>query len=135
MIKEFRDFINRGSFVEIAVAFVMGAAFGAVVTALTTRVISPLIALIFRVPDLSGIGTFGEVDPATGVPAGSLGAFLSALINFVIIAFVIFLVVRAYNKLNERLKEPAAEAGVSEAEDVVLLRQIRDALTTQPPRP
>ena len=134
VIKEFRDFVNRGNFVDIAVAFVMGAAFGTVVTALTARIISPLIALVFEVSDLSGVGTFGAVDPATGQPTGSVGAFLAAVLNFVIIAFVMFLVVKAYNAFNARLKEPQAEAGVSEPEDVVLLREIRDALTAQPPR-
>lgn len=131
MIQEFRDFINRGNFVDIAVAFVVGAAFGTVVSALTTRVVSPLIALVFSVPDLSSMWTFGEVDPETGVPAGSVGAFVGALLNFVIVAFVMFLVVKAYNRFQRLHAEPEPEEVPAEPDEVTLLREIRDALVEQ----
>ena len=122
MFAEFRDFIDKGNFVDIAVAFVMGAAFGAVITALTERIVSPLIGMIVTLPSMESIGRFGPVDPATGVPAGSLGAFLEAFLNFLVIALVMFFVVKAYN----RLRKPA-ESGAP-PEDVVLLRDIRDEL-------
>ncbi len=121
MIGEFRDFINKGNFVDIAVAFVIGVAFGAVVTTLVSRIVSPLIAMIFNVPDLSGIWMFGKIDEVTGLQSGSVGAFLAALLNFVVIAFVMFLVVRTYNR--HRTPETVADA-----EELVLLREIRDHL-------
>ena len=75
MIKEFRDFISRGNLVDLAVAFVMGVAFARVVTALTDRIVTPLIGLIFNLEGLEELGTF-----AGG--AGSVGAFIQALLNF-----------------------------------------------------
>ncbi len=133
MLREFRDFVNRGNFVDIAVAFVMGAAFGAVTTTLTQRVVGPLVGLLVEV-DLEGWGTFGPTNPETNQPAGSVGAFLEALVNFVIVAAAMFLVVKAYNRFRERHSgEPAAEEDVSEPEDVVLLRQIRDSLRAAQP--
>lgn len=122
---EFREFISRGNLVEIAVAFVMGAAFTGVVNALTGRVVSPLIGMITDVSALEGVWTFGSVDPATGVPQGSVGAFLAAVINFLIVAAVTFAVVRAYNALRgpEQSGEPAPLP-----EDVALLAEIRDLL-------
>ena len=122
MLREFRDFVNKGNFVEIAVAFVIGAAFGTVVTALTERIVSPLIGMIVRIPSLEGIGVFGPPDEATGLRAGSVGAFAEAFLNFLIIAFVMFLVVKVYNRFREQEK-PAGPP-----EEVVLLREIRDEL-------
>lgn len=113
MIKEFRDFISRGNLVEIAVAFVLGVAFASLVAAFIDRIIGPLIAMIFGIGDLSALGTFGD--------NGSVGAFLQAIINFLIVAWVMFLVVKAYN----RMRKPAEMAP---AEDIVLLREIRDSL-------
>jgi hypothetical protein len=69
MIRAFREFISKGNFVDIAVAFVMGAAFGSVVTALTERIVSPLIGMIVTVPSMDGIGRFGSEDPATSCAA------------------------------------------------------------------
>lgn len=140
MIREFRDFINRGNFIDIAVAFVVGAAFGTVVSAFTGRIVTPLIGLLFGSPDWDDIGTFGEVAPGPDgqlgtpddVPSGSVGAFLEASVNFLIVAFAMFLVVKAYNTFKNRTAEPEAEEGVSEREDITLLREIRDALTTTP---
>jgi large conductance mechanosensitive channel len=121
MIREFRDFVNKGNFVDIAVAFVVGAAFGSVVTTFTERLVSPLVGMIVSLPSLERIGQFGPEDPATGLPTGSVGAFVEALINFVIIAFVMFLVVKVYSRFRyETVAEPP--------EDIVLLREIRDEL-------
>ncbi len=116
MINEFKEFISRGNLIEIAVAFVLGVAFASVVTTLTERVIGPAIGLVFQLDDLSALGTFGD--------NGSLGALLQAVINFVIVAWVMFLVVRAYN----RMRKPAGEALAEPTEDIVLLREIRDSL-------
>ncbi|HEY5649868.1 MAG TPA: large conductance mechanosensitive channel protein MscL [Acidimicrobiia bacterium] len=120
MIQEFKDFINKGNMIDLAVAFVMGVAFASVIGAFTDRIVSPLIGLIFNVDNLDGLWTF-----ANG--AGSVGAFIGAFINFVIIAFVMFLVVKAYNNM-----KPAVEAASTEdPEDVKLLREIRDSLKAQ----
>ncbi len=131
MIKEFKDFINRGNLVDIAVAFVLGVAFSSVVTTLTTRIVSPLIGLIFDLRSLDGLWTFGDVNPETGIPAGSVGAFIEASLNFVIVAFVMFLVVKAYNRMKASLdgpEEPAAEEPEL-SDEVKLLIEIRDALS------
>lgn len=124
MLKEFKDFISKGSLIDIAVGFVMGVAFASVVSTFVGRIVNPLIGMIFSVSSLDTTMTFGKVDAATGLPAGSVGAFLGALINFVIVGFVMFLVVKAYNRM--KAKEEAAPA--EPAEDIVLLTQIRDAL-------
>lgn len=112
MIKEFKDFINKGNLIEIAVAFVMGVAFAAVVTSLTEDIINPIIGKVFTVEGLTDWAP-------TGI---GLGAFLVAAINFMIVGFVMFLVVKAYNKMQKDQAEPAP------SEEVVLLREIRDSL-------
>lgn len=122
MLKEFRDFINRGNLIDIAVAFVIGVAFAGVVAALTDRIVGPLIGLIFNLSGLDRVGVFGRA--VEGVKQGSLGAFLQAIINFLIVAFVMFLVVKAYN----RFKTPIDETPGAPPEDIVLLREIRDSL-------
>ena len=136
MIAEFKEFIARGNMVELAVAFVLGVAFQSVIAAITGRVLTPLIAWVFGEPDFDTLLTFGAVDPETGVPAGSFGAVLTALLNFLLVAIALFLVVRTYNRLQRREEEVAAEPEPEpepepgpDREDVVLLREIRDALT------
>jgi large conductance mechanosensitive channel len=113
MIKEFRDFINRGNLVDIAVAFVMGVAFAAVINSLTNDIINPIIAKIFSVDDLAN----------WVVEDIRIGAFLVAIINFVIVAFVMFLVVKAYNRMREE-----AEVAEEPSEEILLLREIRDGV-------
>jgi large conductance mechanosensitive channel len=125
MFKEFKEFLMKGNLVEIAVAFVMGAAFSRVVTTFTGRVVSPAIAKVFGLPDLDGLWTFGEV--VDGVAAGSFGALLAAILDFVIVAFVMFLVVKAYNKAQAQ-KESEVKEDAGPSEDIVLLTEIRDAL-------
>ena len=94
MVKEFRNFINRGNVVELGVAFVMGASFKSLVDVFTKRLIEPLIGLIINLPNLDNLGLFGDVDPNSGLQSGSFGAFLGEIINYLIIAFVMFLVIR-----------------------------------------
>lgn len=102
----------------------MGVAFAQVVGAFTNRIVSPLIGLIFDLDALAGVWTFGDAIGEDGFPIGSVGAFIEALLNFLIVALVMFFVVRAYNKMQTASEEE--EAGP--AEDVVLLTEIRDAL-------
>lgn len=125
MIKEFRDFINQGNLVDMAVAFVLGVAFASVVTALTTRVVSPLIGMVFNLSSLETMGTFGATDPETGLPAGSVGAFAQASLNFLIVGLVMYFVVKAYNRTQEPEPELEPEA---DPEDIELLRRIAAAL-------
>jgi large conductance mechanosensitive channel len=118
VIQEFREFINRGNFVDIAVGFVMGLAVAGVVTALVERLIMPLIALAVGEPNFDAIGTFGD--------NGSIGAVITALVNFLLIALALFLIVKAYNRMQRtQPEEPEPEA---DPDDVVLLREIRDEL-------
>ena len=124
MLKEFRDFISKGSLIDIALGFVMGVAFASVVSAFVGRIVNPLIGMIFNVSSLDTSLTFGTIDEATGLPAGSVGAFLGALLNFVIVGFVMFMVVRAYNRMKAKEEEAPAEP----SEDIVLLTEIRDSL-------
>jgi len=128
VIAEFKEFISRGNMVEMAVAFVLGVAFQSVISAITGRVLTPLIAWIFGEPDFDALLTFGAVDPETGLPTGSVGAVLTALLSFFLVAVALFLVVKAYNRLQRQgdSTEPEPEA---EPAEVVLLREIRDALS------
>lgn len=121
MLQGFRDFIARGSALELAVGVVIGAAFGAVVEALTDKVLNPLIGAIFGQPDLDRIVVIstrgGEILP---------GAILTALINFLLVAAAVyFLVVVPVNKLASLRKQEVEE---EIAEDVALLTEIRDLL-------
>lgn len=127
LLKEFKDFISRGNLVDIAVGFVMGLAFAGVVQAFVGRIVNPLIGLLFNVSSLDTWLTFGKIDEATGLPAGSVGAFIGAFINFLIVAWVMFLVVKAYNRMKAAEEEAAPAAP---PEEVVLLREIRDSLNT-----
>lgn len=128
MVQEFKDFINRGNLVEIAVAFVMGVAFADVIAAFTNRIISPLIGIILSLDNLDRVGTFGDAVGEDGVPVGSLGAFIEALINFLIVALVMFFVVRAYNRMKAAYDDPAEEEAPEPSDEVKLLAEIRDSL-------
>ncbi|APR51595.1 large conductance mechanosensitive channel protein MscL [Sphingomonas koreensis] len=137
MLSEFKAFIARGNVLDLAVAVIIGAAFGKIVTSLTEDIIMPVIGKIFGGLDFSSYFlVLGEV-PANlqgstdyaalkkaGVPLLGYGEFVTQAVNFLIIAFIIFLLVRAVNRVVPKAPEAAAE----EAADVVLLREIRDEL-------
>lgn len=135
MLQEFKEFVNRGNVVELAVAFVMGVAFKPIIDNLVERILMPVVGMVVGQPNFDTVGTFAcepGLDPtanivtADSVCAGSVGAVLTATINFLLVAFALFFVVRAYNRMNrEEEGEPEPEA---DPEDVVLLRQIRDQL-------
>ena len=129
MVKEFRDFINRGNVVELGVAFVMGASFKSLVDVFTKRLIEPVIGLIINLPNLENLGLFGDVDPSSGVQSGSFGAFLGEMINYTIIAFVMFLVIKAYNHFENLVADEEMDTGnVAESKEVQLLKEIRDGI-------
>lgn len=138
MLQEFREFINRGNVVELAVAFVMGVAFKPIIDNIVDRVLMPIIGMIVGQPNFDTVGTFAcepGLDPTTGIVvgdtvcAGSIGAVLTAIINFVLIAVALFFVVKAYNRMNR--PQPETPEPEADPEDVVLLREIRDALRTR----
>ena len=131
MLKEFKDFAMKGNLVDIAVGFVMGAAFKQVVTSFTGGIVSPLIGLIFKADfkDVKYIikeGVADEAGKVTGEVAIMYGEFLTNVIDFIIVAFVMFMVVKAVNAMKKK-EEPAPEApkGPSQEE---LLAEIRDLL-------
>jgi large conductance mechanosensitive channel len=117
-ISEFKAFAMRGNVVDLAVAVVIGGAFGKIVSSLVDNIFMPLIGVI-----LGGVDFTGYAFPV-GDAAITYGKFIQAVIDFVIIAFVIFLVVKAMSKVQK--KEEAAPAEPSE--EVKLLREIRDAV-------
>ncbi len=123
MLKEFKDFIMKGNLIEIAVGLILALAFKTVVDRLVDSVITPIIAAIGGQPNFSSL----SVDVGDGVVR--YGRFLDALISFVIIGFVLFLVVKAYNRMVDlaRRKGETEETG-EDTEQIVLLREIRDSL-------
>jgi large conductance mechanosensitive channel len=139
LLSEFRAFIARGNVVDLAVGVVIGAAFGKIVSALVDGVVMPLLAMAtggVRVDQWKLVMKPAVLDAAGKVASPEVavqyGNVLQAGIDFLIIALVIFLVLRAYN----RLRAPVVEVAAGPAEDVVLLREIRDLLQGRPsPRP
>ena len=136
MLKEFRDFIAKGNVIDLAVAVIIGAAFATIVASLTDEIIMPIVGAIFGGADFSNhfillsapAGYEGSMsDYAALKEAGAAmigyGAFITAVINFLILAFIIFLLVRWANKLMKKKEEEVA--GPTEID---LLTEIRDAL-------
>jgi large conductance mechanosensitive channel len=133
MMSEFKEFIAKGNVLDLAVGVIIGAAFGKIVTSLTDDLIMPVVGRIFGGLDFSSkyLVLSGDVAPGTPLDAArkaganvlAYGSFVTAVINFLIMAFVIFQIVRAANKAMP--PAPAAPAGPSEVD---LLTEIRDAL-------
>jgi large conductance mechanosensitive channel len=121
MLKEFRDFINRGNVMDLAVAVILGAAFVAIVNSLVNDIIMPLIGLLLGRLDFSALSI------TAGSAVIAYGKFIQAIVTFVIVAFVVFLLVRTINKMQK--PQPAVPAAPPEPSDEVkLLTQIRDLL-------
>jgi large conductance mechanosensitive channel len=131
MLKEFKEFAMKGNLVDIAVGFVMGAAFNKVVASFTGGIVSPLIGLLFdaNFNDLKYIlkeGAMNDAGEKVGEVALLYGEFLTNLIDFIIVAFVMFMIVKGVNKMKKKEEEaPAPDPGPSEKD---LLMEIRDAL-------
>jgi large conductance mechanosensitive channel len=152
MLKEFRAFIMRGNVLDLAVAVIIGAAFGKIVTSLTDDVIMPVIGKIFGGLDFSSYfvrmgsvpsGYAGSLSDyaalkKAGVPLLGYGAFATQLVNFVIVAFIIFMMIRAVNRASALIEREAARmlreekatpvAPELEPVEIALLREIRDEL-------
>lgn len=142
MFKEFGAFIARGNVLDLAVGVIIGAAFGTITKSLTDDLIMPVIGWIFGGFDFSSYFVrLGEI-PATykgspadyaalkaaGVPLFGYGEFLTVVINFVILAFMVFLLVRAVNRAMTMAVKEQEAAPAAEPADVALLREIRDEL-------
>lgn len=124
MLKEFKEFALKGSLIDTAIAFVMGAAFASVTTKFIDGIFMPLIALIFQVGDMANMKFLlkAAVVDATGkitTPESAImyGSFLAAIINFIVIAFVMFILIKAINKTN---KEVPAEVAAPSSTDTLL---------------
>lgn len=134
MLKGFKDFIMRGNVIDLAVAFVIGAAFSKVVSALVDNVLNPLIAGLFRVPDLSSFATWtinngGTPMDVTDDAIVSFGALLNALIAFLLVAAAVyFAVVMPLNKLAAMSKKDEAIGEPEGPTEIALLTEIRDSL-------
>lgn len=131
MLKEFKEFAMKGNLVDIAVAFVMGAAFNKIVSSFTGGIVSPLIGLVFKsdFKDQKWIlqdGVADETGNMVGEVALMWGDFVTNLIDFIIVAFVMFMVIKGINKMKK--KEEPAPAAASGPSDNDLLVEIRDLL-------
>lgn len=125
MWKEFRDFINRGNVIDLAVAVIIGGAFGAIISSLVNDIIMPLIGLL-----MGGVD-FASLAVQVGDAQVLYGSFIQAVVNFVLIAFVLFLIVRGFNKMQEsraKEEEEALPAPPEPSPEEKLLAEIRDLL-------
>jgi large conductance mechanosensitive channel len=130
MLKEFRDFINRGNVIDLAVAVVIGGAFTAIVNSLVKDIITPILGVLMGGIDFTGLSI------TVGQAVITYGNFIQAIINFLIVAWVVFLVVRSINQLQRRFErtkkeEEAPPPPPLPPAEVVLLTEIRDLLKQQ----
>ena len=140
MINEFKQFIFRGNVLDLAVGIIIGAAFTAIVSSLVDDIIMPPIGLALGGVDFSqlfvvlkGDGTYNTIEQAkeAGAVTWNIGLFINAVIKFLIVAFAVFLLIKAVNKMM-RKPPPAPAAPPPTAEEVLLLREIRDNLAKRP---
>ena len=123
-MNEFKEFISKGNVMDMAVGIIIGGAFTAIVTALVDSILMPIIGAI------SGGHSVEDMAWKIGNASIGYGAFIQAVINFLLVAWVLFLIIKALNKAKSALTKPADEAAEEEAvpEDIALLTEIRDLL-------
>lgn len=127
MLKEFREFIMRGNILDLAVAVIIGAAFTAIVTSLVQDILMPIIGILTGGIDFSGLSA------KMGEAVITYGKFIQAVVNFLIVAWIIFMLVRSINRIQRRFSKPAEPAApAAPPEDILLLREIRDLLKQYP---
>ncbi|MCA1925920.1 MAG: large conductance mechanosensitive channel protein MscL [Thiobacillus sp.] len=137
IVSEFREFAVKGNAMDLAVGVIIGAAFGKIVESIVNDLIMPVIGAIFGGFDFTNLfitlGTVPEGVAMTlaelkkaGVPVFAYGSFLTILLNFIILAFIVFMLVKQVNRLKKEAPPPAPPAT---PEDIVLLREIRDSLS------
>jgi len=122
MIKEFKEFIARGNVIDLAVGVIIGGAFGKIVTSIVNDLLMPLIGVVSGGIDFTGL-SFKIKDAEI-----KYGNFLQNVIDFLIIAFCIFILVKIVNKVTKKKEQPVEEKPAPKPEDVVLLEEIRDLL-------
>ncbi len=138
MISEFKEFAVKGNVIDLAVGVIIGGAFGKIVDSVVSDLIMPVVSMVFGRMDFSNwFLPLAKVPPGTpetlealrkaGVPVLAYGSFFTVAINFLILAFIIFMMVKQINRL-KRAQPEAPPAPVETAEDVLLLREIRDSL-------
>ncbi len=118
ILKEFKEFAMKGNIVDLAVAVIIGGAFGKVITALTESIIMPVIAMVL------GKGGVSDMTVTAGKTVFPIGLFLQAVIDFILIAFVLFLIIKAMNARKKKVEAAPAPT----PEEIILLREIRDGL-------
>ncbi len=140
MVQEFREFAIKGNVIDLAVGVIIGGAFGKIVDSIVSDLIMPLVGAAFGKLDFSNLFVvLGAIPPGTattldalkkaGVPVFAYGSFITVAVNFMILAFIIFLMVKQINRLKREAPPPATEAApATPPEDIVLLREIRDSL-------
>ena len=137
-VKEFKEFAMRGNVIDLAVGVVIGGAFGKIVDSVVSDLIMPVVGLVFGKLNFSNLflvlGTVPEGTAHTldalkkaGVPVFAYGSFITVAVNFFILAFIIFMMVKQVNKLR-KVAPPTAPEPAATAEDILLLREIRDSL-------
>ena len=125
MLKEFKEFISKGNVMDMAVGIIIGGAFTAIVTALVDNIITPLLGII------TGGVSFAERVITVGTASIQYGLFIDAIIKFLLVAWVLFLIIKALNKAKAAVvkeEEPEPEAPEEKPADIVLLEEIRDLL-------
>ena len=137
MIQEFKEFAVKGNAMDLAVGVIIGGAFGKIVDSIVGDLVMPLVSRIVGKIDFSNLFVVLGDNPnnlaglaelkKAGIPVFAYGSFLTILVNFVILAFIIFMMVKQMNRLRKETPAPEPEAPAT-PEDVVLLREIRDSL-------
>ncbi len=140
IVQEFKDFAVKGNVIDLAVGVIIGGAFGKIVDSVVGDLIMPVVGSVFGKLDFSSLFVvLGTVPPGTansldalkkaGVPVFAYGNFITVAVNFTILAFIIFMMVKQINRLKREAPAPAAPPEPpAPAEDIVLLREIRDSL-------
>jgi large conductance mechanosensitive channel len=141
MLQEFKEFAVKGNVIDLAVGVIIGGAFGKIVTSMVNDIIMPIVGSVFGNLDFSNLFVvLGKVPEGTGaslaeltkagVPVLAYGSFITVAVNFMIMAFIIFMMVKQVNRLKrETVAAPAAPAAPAPTpEDITLLREIRDSL-------
>jgi len=141
IVKEFKEFAIKGNVIDLAVGVIIGGAFGKIVDSVVADLIMPVVGLVFGKLDFSNLYiALGQIPAGTtdtleglkkaGVPVFAYGHFITVAVNFLILAFIIFMMVKQINRLKRETpaETPVETAPAAPAEDIVLLREIRDSL-------
>ena len=138
MVQEFKEFAVKGNAMDLAVGVIIGGAFGKIVDSIVGDLIMPLISRVVGKLDFSNLFVILGDNPnnlialadlkKAGIPVFAYGSFLTIVVNFIILAFIIFMMVKQINRMKADVPPPAPAAPAPTPEDVILLREIRDAL-------